>query len=290
MSAEIIDGRSIAAEVRSELRDHIKLLEKKNVTPGLAVVLVGDDPASRVYVRMKNKACKELGIYNRTVELPSSISEAELLDLVRELGSDDTFHGILVQLPLPAGIDTMKILEAVNITKDVDGFHPANVGRLVLGEKVLKPCTPAGIQELLRRKSISTSGKHVVIVGRSNIVGKPLANMLSLKSEMADATVTLCHSRTNSVEKYTRQADILIAAMGRPEVVSGEMIKKGAVVIDVGVNRVEDPGSEKGYRLAGDVHFESAARVASAITPVPGGVGPMTIAMLLYNTVRAAQG
>jgi methylenetetrahydrofolate dehydrogenase (NADP+)/methenyltetrahydrofolate cyclohydrolase len=288
-TAEIIDGRAIAGEVRSELKKRIETLRERNIIPGLAVILAGDDPASHVYVRMKKKASVDVGIFNETFEYPSSVTEEEILTMLLELNQNDKVHGILVQLPLPGGIDTKKVLETVDPAKDVDGFHPTNVGRLVVGEKVLKPCTPAGIQELLKRKKIDTRGKHVVIVGRSNVVGRPLANMLSLKAEMADATVTLCHSRTESIESHTLQADILIAAIGRAEFVNGSMIKEGAVVIDVGVNRVDDPGSEKGYRLAGDVHFESAVRVAGAITPVPGGVGPMTIAMLMNNTVQAAE-
>jgi methylenetetrahydrofolate dehydrogenase (NADP+)/methenyltetrahydrofolate cyclohydrolase len=288
-TAEIIDGRAIAGEVRSELKKRIETLRERNIIPGLAVILAGDDPASHVYVRMKKKASVDVGIFNETFEYPSSVTEEEIITMLLELNQNDKVHGILVQLPLPGGIDTKKVLETVDPAKDVDGFHPTNVGRLVVGEKVLKPCTPAGIQELLKRKKIDTRGKHVVIVGRSNVVGRPLANMLSLKAEMADATVTLCHSRTESIESHTLQADILIAAIGRAEFVNGSMIKEGAVVIDVGVNRVDDPGSEKGYRLAGDVHFESAVRVAGAITPVPGGVGPMTIAMLMNNTVQAAE-
>jgi len=285
--AEIIDGRAVAAEIREELKKVVESLVSGGTRPGLAAVLVGNDPASRVYVRMKRKACDEVGIFSETFEYPKT-TQGELLDLIGRLNDDARFHGILVQLPLPPGIETSKVIEAVDPSKDVDGFHPVNVGRLLLGEEVMKPCTPAGIQELLRRKGIGVGGKHVVIVGRSNIVGRPLANMLSLKGESGDATVTLCHSRTVSVEKYTRMADILVAAAGRPEFIRGDMIKEGAVVIDVGVNRVDDPYSERGYRLVGDVHFESARKVASAITPVPGGVGPMTIAMLLRNTVEAA--
>lgn len=290
MTAEVIDGRAVAAEIKSELAKRIELLKSRQITPGLAVVLVGDDPASHVYVRMKNRASGEIGIKSRTLEYPASLSEKDLLDVISRLNRDDQFHGILVQLPLPGHIDEKKVLESINPAKDVDGFHPMNVGRLVLGENTLRPCTPAGIQVILQKSGVSTSGKHVVIVGRSNIVGKPLANMLSLKEDRADATVTLCHSRTESLETHTRQADILIAAMGRAESITGDMIKKGAVVIDVGMNRVDDPSREKGYRLAGDVHFESASKVAGAITPVPGGVGPMTIAMLLSNTVKAAEG
>lgn len=289
MTAEIIDGRAIAEEVKSELKERIESLKKKGVTPGIAVVLVGDNPASHIYVRMKNRASKEIGIFSKTFEYPSSMSEEKLLELLDELNNDERFHGILVQLPLPDGIDTKNVLERVDPSKDVDGFHPVSVGRLTLGEDVLRPCTPAGIQEIFRRKGIRVRGKHVVVVGRSNIVGKPLANMLSLKKETADATVTLCHSRTEAMEDHTRRADILVAAIGRAEFITGDMIREGAVVIDVGINRVDDPGTEKGYRLVGDVHFDSAVERASAITPVPGGVGPMTIAMLLHNTVQAAQ-
>jgi methylenetetrahydrofolate dehydrogenase (NADP+)/methenyltetrahydrofolate cyclohydrolase len=287
--AEIIDGKAIAEEIRREVSTRVLAMREKGTVPGLAVVLVGENPASQVYVRMKNKACVEAGLFSRTFEYPSSMREEELTALVEELNSDSRYHGILVQLPLPRGINPKNVLECVDPRKDVDCFHPVNVGRLVLGEKVLRPCTPAGIQEILMRRGVPTRGAHVVVVGRSNIVGRPLANMMSLKADGADATVTVCHTGTKSLESMTRQADILVAAMGRPECIRGDMIKRGAVVIDVGVNRVDDPGSEKGYRLVGDVHFESAVQVAGAITPVPGGVGPMTIAMLLKNTVEAAE-
>jgi methylenetetrahydrofolate dehydrogenase (NADP+)/methenyltetrahydrofolate cyclohydrolase len=289
VAAEIIDGKAIADEIRGEMRERVRGLAERGTIPGLAVVLVGENPASQVYVRMKNKACEEAGMFSKTLEYPSSMTQEELLALVGKLNADPRYHGILVQLPLPRGIETKCVLEMVDPRKDVDCFHPANVGRLVLGEKVLPPCTPAGIREILVRRGIPTRGAHVVVVGRSNIVGRPLANMMSQKSEGADATVTLCHTGTKSIDSITRLADILVAAIGRPEFIQGSMIRKGAVVIDVGVNRVEDPASARGYRLVGDVHFESAVRVAGAITPVPGGVGPLTIAMLLRNTVEAAE-
>lgn len=289
MPAAIIDGKAIADEIRREVSDRVRALAAKGTVPGLAVVLVGENPSSQVYVRMKNKACREAGLFSKTFEYPSSMREEELLALLARLNEDSRYHGILVQLPLPRGMRPGVVLESVDPGKDVDGFHPVNVGRLVLGEKVLPPCTPAGIQEILLREGIETRGAHVVIVGRSNIVGRPLANMLSQKAHGGDATVTLCHTQTPSIETFTRQADILVAAAGKPRFIRGDMIKKGAVVIDVGVNRVDDPASERGYKLVGDVHFESAVEVAGAITPVPGGVGPLTIAMLLRNTVEAAE-
>ena len=259
------------------------------MTPGLAVVLVGDNPASKVYVGMKEKTCSELGIYSDSNRLDAQTSQAELLELVEKLNADSRIHGILVQLPLPGQIDEAKIITTVSPEKDVDGFHPVNLGRLVIGLDGFRPCTPAGIQELLIRSGVELRGKHVVVVGRSNIVGKPLANMLMQKAEGADATVTVAHSRTADLPGVVGGADVLIAAIGRAEMIQGDWIKPGAVVIDVGTNRVEDSSRERGYRLVGDVHFESASEVASKITPVPGGVGPMTITMLMSNTVLSAE-
>lgn len=284
MKAQIIDGKKVAAQIREEVREEVSRPGKS--MPGLAVILVGEDPASQVYVRSKGKACQEAGIHSITVELPASISQKELLEQIERLNKDKTFHGILVQLPLPRHIDSQKIIESIRPEKDVDCFHPFNVGRLAIGMSVFEPATPAGIVELLKRYEIRPSGKHVVIAGRSNIVGKPLANLLIQKNPDANAVVTVVHSAAGDISRFTRQGDILIAAMGQPEFIRGNMIKEGAVVIDVGVNRVDAP-TPKGYRLVGDVAFEEAVEVAAYITPVPGGVGPMTIAMLLKNTLKA---
>ena len=289
MSAELIDGKAISSRIREELKVKIAALQAKGMTPGLAVVLVGDNPASKVYVGMKEKTCSELGIYSDSNRLDAQTSQAELLELVEKLNADSRIHGILVQLPLPGQIDEAKIITTVSPEKDVDGFHPVNLGRLVIGLDGFRPCTPAGIQELLIRSGVELRGKHVVVVGRSNIVGKPLANMLMQKAEGADATVTVAHSRTADLPGVVGGADVLIAAIGRAEMIQGDWIKPGAVVIDVGTNRVEDSSRERGYRLVGDVHFESASEVASKITPVPGGVGPMTITMLMSNTVLSAE-
>lgn len=286
MKAQIIDGKSIAARVREEVREEVAALNLRDRPPGLAVILVGDDPASQVYVRSKGKACEEAGIHSITETLPASISESQLLERIAQLNRDETFHGILVQLPLPKHINTETIIESITPEKDVDCFHPFNVGRLAMGAPIFEPATPAGIMELLKRQNISPVGKHAVIVGRSNIVGKPLANLLMQKHPHANAVVTVAHSAAGDISRFTRQADILVAAIGQPELIRGDMVKEGAVVIDVGVNRVEAP-NPKGYRLVGDVAFEEAAEVAGYITPVPGGVGPMTIAMLLKNTMKA---
>jgi len=289
MPAQIINGKKISEEIKQEVKQQAKaLFNETGVIPGLAFILVGDNPASQVYVKTKGKACEELGFFSITLKLPTETTEDELIEKINNLNSDPRIHGILVQLPLPHHINEQKILQAIDPIKDVDGFHPVNVGKLVIGLETYPPCTPAGIQELLKRSGINPSGKHVVVLGRSNIVGKPIANILLQKREWANATVTVCHTGTKDISYFTKQADILIVAMGKPEFVKGDMIKPGAVVIDVGVNRVDDPGSEKGYRLVGDVHFESAYEVAGAITPVPGGVGPMTIAMLMKNTLQAA--
>jgi methylenetetrahydrofolate dehydrogenase (NADP+)/methenyltetrahydrofolate cyclohydrolase len=290
MSARIIDGKSIAGRIKAGLAEEVSTLrEARGVTPGLAVVLVGENPASQIYVRSKNRACRSIGIYSEQHTLDADASEQELKALVRRLNENAEIHGILVQLPLPAHINARRVLNSIRPDKDVDGFHPVNLGRLLLGEPCLRPCTPAGILELLVRSNIPTAGAHVVVVGRSDIVGKPMANLLLQKGEHGDATVTVCHSRSRNLAGLTRQADILIAACGRAELITADMVAPRAVVIDVGINRLEDPQSEKGYRLAGDVKFAEVAAKCSAITPVPGGIGPMTIAMLLSNTVQAAR-
>ena len=276
--------------MRTELQRDIRALGARGVTPGLAAVLVGDDPASATYVRMKGKACDEAGLYHETIRLAKETTEAELLALVERLNADHKIHGILVQLPLPKQINTQRVLHRVSPEKDVDGFHPENVGKVSIGDPTgFRPATPYGVQQLLVRSGVETTGTHVVIVGRSTIVGRPMAALLLQDGPGGNATVTVCHSRTRDIKSVTRQADILIVAIGKAEFVTGEMIKPGAVVVDVGVNRMDDPSLKKGYRLVGDVQFEEAKKVAGAITPVPGGVGPMTITMLLYNTVQAAE-
>jgi len=276
--------------MRAELEPGIGELKARGVVPGLAVVLVGENPASQVYVRMKGKACEQLGMHSETIRLPTETSEDELLAVVDRLNQDPKIHGMLVQLPLPPQINETRILHRILPGKDVDGFHPENVGKVSIGDATgFRPATPYGVQQMLVQSGVDTRGAHVVIVGRSNIVGRPMASLLLQKGPGADATVTVCHSRTKNIGEVTRQADILIVAMGKAEFVRGDMVKPGAVVIDVGMNRVDDPSTEKGYRLVGDVAFEEAADVASQITPVPGGVGPMTITMLLYNTVQAAR-
>jgi methylenetetrahydrofolate dehydrogenase (NADP+) / methenyltetrahydrofolate cyclohydrolase len=282
---KIIDGKFIADKIVSEIK--IELAENR-VKPGLALIIAGNNPASESYVRMKEKKCAELGYYSVVDKLPETITENELLALVDKYNKDGKIHGILIQLPLPKHINELKILEAVNYKKDVDGFHPINSGRLVIGEKCFIPCTPAGIIELLKRYNINTRGENVVVLGRSNIVGKPIANLLYQKNNFADSTVTICHSKTKDIKSYTEKADIIIAAIGKPYFLNENMIKNGCVIIDVGVNRIEDPASKKGYRLVGDVDFESCLPKAKKITPVPGGVGPMTIAMLMKNTLDAA--
>lgn len=289
MPAEIIDGKQIADEIRKELKREIdRLREEHGVVPGLCTVLVGDNPASVSYVTAKNRACQELGMKSFHHHLPADTSEQSLLSLIGELNATPEIHGILVQLPLPAHIDERKVLEAINPMKDVDGFHPVNMGRLMIGEEIFPPCTPAGIRELLVRTGTVLEGAEVVVVGRSNIVGKPIAVMLLQKRPDGNATVTVCHTRTRDLAAHTRRADVLIVAAGHPRAVTGEMIKPGATVIDVGVNRVGTTDSGKA-KLVGDVDFASAAPVAGKITPVPGGVGPMTITMLLANTLKAAK-
>ena len=288
--AKLIDGVAIAKRVREEVAVEAAALAAKGVKPGLAVVLVGDDPASAVYVRSKGKACEEAGMHSVTIRRPAEVTQDELLGIVDGLNADPAIHGILVQMPLPKHMNGDAVVRRIRPEKDVDGFHPVNVGKLLIGEKDgFAPCTPAGVQEMLRVAGVETRGKDVVIVGRSNIVGKPMAALLVQQGEGADATVTVCHSRTRDLASHTRRADILIAAIGRARFVTADMVKPGAIVIDVGINRVDDASSPKGYVLAGDVDFEPVRQVAAQLTPVPGGVGPMTIAVLLANTVRAAE-
>jgi methylenetetrahydrofolate dehydrogenase (NADP+)/methenyltetrahydrofolate cyclohydrolase len=291
MTASLIEGKPIADEIRKELRERIAVLKHKGVVPGLAVILVGEDAASQTYVRMKGKACEELGMSSQTIFKPKDLPEEALLDLIDDLNADPNVHGILVQLPLPPHIDEGKVLVRIDPRKDVDAFHPFNVGKILIGDCTgFLPATPYGIQEMLVRSGNPPSGKHVVILGRSNIVGKPLAAMLMQKNDRANATVTVCHSRTKDLADITRTADILISAMGASAAfVTADMVKPGAIVIDVGSNRVPDTSSPRGYRLMGDVDFDSVKMRAAAITPVPGGVGPMTIVMLMHNTVRAAE-
>ncbi|MBW8054826.1 MAG: bifunctional methylenetetrahydrofolate dehydrogenase/methenyltetrahydrofolate cyclohydrolase FolD [Nitrospira sp.] len=289
MTAKIIDGEAIAAEVRNEVKVGVDELKASGITPCLAAVLVGDVPASQVYVRTKRKACEHVGLSSVLHTPAGDIPEAQLLALIDQLNDDPAIHGILIQLPLPDHVDEAKVIERLSPSKDVDGFHPSNVGKLVIGMDTFKPCTPAGVQELLVRSGIEIAGKHAVVIGRSNIVGKPMANLLVQKHKDANATVTVCHSRTRDLAALTRQADILIAALGSPHIVTADMVKAGAVVIDVGINRVDDASAKKGYRIVGDVDFDAVSQVASAITPVPGGVGPMTVAMLMVNTLKAAR-
>jgi len=289
MSAEIIDGKELAKEMRAEIAEEVQKLTAQSVTPGLGVILVGEDPASNSYVKAKERACEKAGIYSDDNRLPTDTSEAKLLEIIDRMNEDPKIHGILVQLPLPDHIDEEKVLLRIKPEKDVDGFHPFNVGKMMLGQPAFLPCTPHGVIQMLIRSGVVTKGAHAVIVGRSNIVGKPLANMLLQKAEGRNATVTVCHSATKDMASITQQADILIAAAGKPEMITADMVKPGAVVIDVGVNRVEDSSKKKGYRLVGDVEFEPIAEKASKITPVPGGVGPMTITLLLYNTLESAK-
>ncbi len=289
--ARIISGTELSETIRAEIaRDAAAFHAETGVQPGLAVVIVGNDPASEVYVRSKGRAAEAAGFYSRTIRLPEDTPEDELLGVIEGLNADPRVHGILCQLPVPDHIDSARVLLAIDPSKDVDGFHPMNAGRLAVGDtEVLAPCTPAGVIEMILRSGHDTRGKHAVVVGRSTIVGRPMALLLLRNGRGGDATVTVAHSRTQDLGAITRQADILIAAVGRPEMIRGDMIKPGAVVIDVGINRVEDASAKRGYRLVGDVHFAEAERVAGAITPVPGGVGPMTITMLLQNTLRAAR-
>ena len=287
--SKIIDGKLISSQIKEEIKvDVEKLKHEKGITPGLAFILVGEDPASKVYVNSKGKACEQLGFYSITKTLPEDTTEDILLKQIDEFNEDKNIHGILVQLPLPKHINELKIIEAINFKKDVDGFHPQNVGRLVTGAKSFTPCTPYGITELLKRSNVDTTGKNVVVIGRSNIVGKPMANLL-LKKKF-NSTVTVCHSATKDIKSYTLNADIIIVAMGKANFLKGDMIQDGCVIIDVGMNRVEDNTKKTGYRLTGDVDYEDCYDKCSKITPVPGGVGPMTIAMLMKNTLESAQG
>jgi methylenetetrahydrofolate dehydrogenase (NADP+)/methenyltetrahydrofolate cyclohydrolase len=288
--AKVIDGRAIAEKVYTDLRRQIAELKSKGVTPGLAVILVGDNPASRAYVRSKDKMCRDLGLYSLKLELPASTKQAELLASVEELNCNPSVHGILVQSPPPEQIDEVAVVRSLDPRKDVDGFHPENVAKLVIDDSSgFVPCTPLGVQRLLIESKVEISGAHVVILGRSMIVGKPLALLLMQKNKNANATVTVAHSRSHDLEKITQSADILVAAIGQPNFVRSEHLRDGAVVIDIGINRVEDATSERGYQLVGDVAFDEVSKKAAAITPVPGGVGPMTIAMLMSNTVKACR-
>jgi methylenetetrahydrofolate dehydrogenase (NADP+) / methenyltetrahydrofolate cyclohydrolase len=289
MTAKIIDGKQIAADLRAKLRIDVADLTKKGIVPGLGVILVGDDPASKSYVTAKQKACEEIGVYSDDNRLSASISQSELMSYINRLNKDPRIHGILTQLPLPKHFDELEVLMSINPAKDVDGFHPINVGKMVTGQKAFLPCTPHGVVQLLLKSGVKIEGANIVIVGRSNIVGKPLANILIQKSPLGNATVTVCHTRTRNLAQHTKEADIVIAAAGCPNTITADMIKDGAVVIDVGVNRVDDSTKKAGYRLVGDVDFENVKEKASLITPVPGGVGPMTITMLLYNTVESAK-
>jgi methylenetetrahydrofolate dehydrogenase (NADP+)/methenyltetrahydrofolate cyclohydrolase len=288
MEEKLIDGRELSSIIRNKIAQKVQELREKSIYPALAVILVGDDPASAIYVGNKQKACEKAEIFSQTFKLSKDISQDKLIELIDTLNHDPKFHSILVQLPLPGQINEQLILETVNPVKDADCLHPENIGKMVIGIPYVLPCTPAGIIELIEYSGTSTEGKHVVIIGRSNIVGKPIANLLMQKSPRANATVTVVHSRTEKIEKYTRQADILIAAMGKAEFVKGEMVKENVVIIDVGQNSIP-ADTPKGYKLVGDVDFNSVISKVSKITPVPGGVGPMTIAMLLQNTIKAAE-
>jgi methylenetetrahydrofolate dehydrogenase (NADP+)/methenyltetrahydrofolate cyclohydrolase len=294
MTAQIIDGKQIAADMRAELKIEVAKLKEQGIVPGLGVILVGEDPASQSYVTAKERACENIGIYSDDNRLPADTSQEDLVALVEKMNKDPKINGILVQLPLPKGLDEAEVLLAIDPDKDVDGFHPMNVGKMVVGEKAFLPCTPHGVIQLLVRSGVKLEGAEVVIVGRSNIVGKPLANMLIQKSPTGNATVTVCHTRTKNLAEHTKRADIVIAAAGRPDTVTADMVKEGVVVIDVGVNRVGEKPSKKDPNrmvaiLKGDVDFDAVKEKASFITPVPGGVGPMTITMLLYNTVESAK-
>jgi len=289
MTARIIDGKQVAAEIRAELKEEITKLKTRGIVPGLGVILVGDDPASQSYVTGKERACAEIGIYSDDNRLPAKTAQSDLTALIERMNANPRIHGILVQLPLPGHLNESEVLRVIHPDKDVDGLHPVNIGKMVLGEKAFLSCTPHGVVQMLRRSGVTIDGAHVVVVGRSNLVGKPLANMLIQKSPTGNATVTVCHTRTKNLASYTRQADILVAAIGRPGAITADMVKDGAVVIDVGVSRVDDATKKAGYRLVGDVDFEAVKEKASLITPVPGGVGPMTITMLLYNTVASAK-
>ncbi len=290
MSARIIDGKKLAAETRAKIAEGVaELKSSKGITPGLAVILVGENPASVSYVTAKEKACEEAGMYSREIRMSADVSEAEVIAQVKALNEDPAIHGILVQLPLPKGISEKAVIDTIAAEKDVDGFTPVNVGKMLIGEECYLPCTPHGIVKLIECAGMETNGRHAVVIGRSNIVGKPVAVLLSRKGKNANATVTLCHTGTPNMADFTKTADIVVVAAGRPDTLKGDMLKPGAVVIDVGVNRIPDASKPKGFRLVGDADFASCSEVASAITPVPGGVGPMTITMLLWNTLEAAK-
>ena len=290
MKATLIDGKKLAADTRAEIARGVAALKKETgVTPGLAVILVGENPASISYVTAKEKACADAGMYSREIRLPADTPEATIIETILSLNADPAIHGILVQLPLPKGISEKKVIDAIAPGKDVDGFTPVNVGKMLIGDDCFLPCTPHGIIKLIEVTGMEIAGKHAVVIGRSNIVGKPVAALLSRKGPHANATVTLCHTGTPDIAAYTKTADIVVVAAGRPNTLTGDMLKPGAVVIDVGVNRIPDATRPKGFRLCGDADFESCAQVASAITPVPCGVGPMTITMLLWNTLQAAK-
>lgn len=289
--SNIIDGKAVADTIRLELKDKTaKLYDEKEIKPGLALLLVGNNAASEIYVNMKFKACAELGFFSIIERMPETAPESEVLSKINEWNNNENIHGILVQLPLPKQINEFRVLNTISPAKDVDGFHPVNSGKLMTGIPSFVPCTPAGIMELFTRYNIDLKGKHAVVIGRSNIVGKPIANLMLQKAPNANAIVTVCHSAAPDLSIYTRQADIIVAAIGVPEFIKGDMVKDGVVVIDVGINRIDDSSSPKGYKIVGDVHFESVAPKASAITPVPKGVGPMTIAMLMSNTYDSAVG
>ena len=289
MTAKLILGKEVSEEIYGELRQRIEALKARGVTPGLAVVLVGDDPASQVYVRKKGEMCEELGMRSMTIVMPKETTQEELLRKVAELNADPSIHGYLVQLPLPDHIDEEAVIDAIDPSKDVDCFHPSNVGRMLIGDPDFLPATPAGVQQMLVRSGIETVGRHVVVVGRSNIVGKPMAAMMVQRGAGADSTVTVVHSKTPNLAEITSTADILVVAIGKPRFITADMVKEGTVVIDVGTNRIQDPTHPKGSRLVGDVDFDAVKEKASYITPVPGGVGPMTICMLMANAVRAAE-
>ena len=289
MTTRLILGKDVSEEIYAELRQRIEALKARGVTPGLAVVLVGEDPASQVYVRKKGEMCESLGMHSVTVRMPAETTQEQLMAKVAELNADPSIHGFLVQLPLPKHLDEEQVINAISPSKDVDCFHPENVGRMLIGEPTFLPATPAGVQQMLIRSGVETKGKHVVVVGRSNIVGKPMAAMMVQKGAGAGSTVTVVHSRTQNLPEITRQADILVVAIGKPRFVTADMVKEGAVVIDVGTNRIEDPTRSSGSRLVGDVDFDAVKDKTSAITPVPGGVGPMTICMLMANAVKAAE-
>ena len=287
METKILSGKEVANFHKNQIKEEVLNLKKKGIIPGLAVILVGDDPASEIYVNSKTRTCSKLGIFSKTIICPKEISQEELIIEIEKLNKDKQINGILVQMPLPSHINEFEIINCILPEKDVDGFHPINIGKLVIGEESLVSCTPAGILAILKYYNISVNGKHVVIIGRSNIVGKPLLNLLYQKSDFGNATVTICHSRTKNLSQITAQADVLIVAIGNPKMITADMIKEGCVIIDVGINRVKDESTKRGYRLVGDVDFEDVKNKVSAITPVPGGVGPMTITMLMKNTLEA---